>query len=65
MRDYVGDLELAMDILAPNVAVGLNNNNNNSSVRRRRLTVSVDVPTSLDGVIAASKYSTTYMLLKT
>jgi hypothetical protein len=63
MRDYVGDLELAMDILAPNVAVGLNNNN--SSVRRRRLTVSVDVPTSLDGVIAASKYSTTYMLLKT
>jgi hypothetical protein len=54
MRDYVADLESSMNLLAPEVAANLNISSSDDG-GRRRLTVSVDLPTSIDGVIISSK----------
>lgn len=55
MRDYVTDLVLAMDRLAPDVAFKLNISSTPDDVGRHLLvTVHVDLPTSVDGVILSS-----------
>ena len=54
MSDYVSDLEASMDILAPQIAAGLNLTALTLG-SGRRLAVVVDLPTSVDGVIIDSK----------
>jgi hypothetical protein len=51
---YEGDLVASMDLLAPTIAAALNRAS--AGIGRRKLTVSVDIPTSLDGVIERSEY---------
>ena len=55
MSDYVSDLEASMDILAPQIAAGLNLTALTLGSGGRRLAVVVDLPTTVDGVIIDSK----------